>query len=133
MSKKVSIPIFLAELVDQSGVICTAPWALIKGKIVTHSQGGYVSWLAFKSQSCHEFSCHLYQCSCVIFINYFRLSRGERSGRYGSDGGRDDPEWYDRRSRDVERDYDRRWNDDRHRDRFDDRRDRDRDSPEVSK
>uniref|UniRef100_A0A667YP11 RNA binding motif protein 5 n=1 Tax=Myripristis murdjan TaxID=586833 RepID=A0A667YP11_9TELE len=64
------------------------------------------------------------------FINYFRLSRGERSGRYGSDGGRDDPEWYDRRNRDVERDYDRRWNDDRHRDRFDDRRDRDRDSPE---
>ncbi|XP_029907701.1 RNA-binding protein 5-like [Myripristis murdjan] len=59
-----------------------------------------------------------------------RLSRGERSGRYGSDGGRDDPEWYDRRNRDVERDYDRRWNDDRHRDRFDDRRDRDRDSPE---
>ncbi|XP_059186005.1 RNA-binding protein 5-like [Centropristis striata] len=52
-----------------------------------------------------------------------RLSRGERSGRYGSDGRREDPEWHDRRSRDMERDYDRRWGDDRHRDRFDERRD----------
>uniref|UniRef100_A0A4W6EY08 RNA binding motif protein 5 n=1 Tax=Lates calcarifer TaxID=8187 RepID=A0A4W6EY08_LATCA len=50
-----------------------------------------------------------------------RPSRGERSGRYGSDGRRDDPEWYERRSRDVERDYDRRWGDDRHRERFDER------------
>uniref|UniRef100_A0A3B5B933 RNA-binding protein 5-like n=1 Tax=Stegastes partitus TaxID=144197 RepID=A0A3B5B933_9TELE len=57
-----------------------------------------------------------------------RPSRGERSGRYGSDGRRDDPEWYDRRSRDMERDYDRRWVEDRHRERFDERRDRD--SPE---
>uniref|UniRef100_A0A672ZMT5 RNA-binding protein 5-like n=1 Tax=Sphaeramia orbicularis TaxID=375764 RepID=A0A672ZMT5_9TELE len=56
-----------------------------------------------------------------------RLSRGERSGRYGSDGRRDDPEWLERRNRDTERDYDRRWADDRHRERFDDRRD----SPEV--
>uniref|UniRef100_A0A4W6F1P3 RNA binding motif protein 5 n=1 Tax=Lates calcarifer TaxID=8187 RepID=A0A4W6F1P3_LATCA len=52
---------------------------------------------------------------------FFRPSRGERSGRYGSDGRRDDPEWYERRSRDVERDYDRRWGDDRHRERFDER------------
>uniref|UniRef100_A0A672ZMP2 RNA-binding protein 5-like n=1 Tax=Sphaeramia orbicularis TaxID=375764 RepID=A0A672ZMP2_9TELE len=52
-----------------------------------------------------------------------RLSRGERSGRYGSDGRRDDPEWLERRNRDTERDYDRRWADDRHRERFDDRRD----------
>ncbi|XP_054472541.1 RNA-binding protein 5-like [Anoplopoma fimbria] len=52
-----------------------------------------------------------------------RLSRGERSGRYGSDGRREDPEWQERRSRDVERDYDRRWGDDRHRERFDERRD----------
>ncbi|KAM3877833.1 RNA-binding protein 5-like [Diretmus argenteus] len=59
-----------------------------------------------------------------------RLSRGERSGRYGSDGFRDDPEWHERRNRDGERDYDRRWGDDRHRERFDERRDRDRDSPE---
>uniref|UniRef100_A0A3P8TR02 RNA binding motif protein 5 n=1 Tax=Amphiprion percula TaxID=161767 RepID=A0A3P8TR02_AMPPE len=57
-----------------------------------------------------------------------RPSRGERSGRYGSDGRRDDPEWYDRRSRDMDRDYDRRWVEDRHRERFDERRDRD--SPE---
>uniref|UniRef100_UPI003AAD6FC9 RNA-binding protein 5-like isoform X1 n=2 Tax=Centroberyx gerrardi TaxID=166262 RepID=UPI003AAD6FC9 len=59
-----------------------------------------------------------------------RLSRGERSGRYGSDGGRDDPEWHGRRNRDVERDCDRRWGDDRHRERFDERRDQDWDSPE---
>ncbi|XP_037638030.1 RNA-binding protein 5-like isoform X2 [Sebastes umbrosus] len=52
-----------------------------------------------------------------------RQSRGERSGRYGSDGRRDDPEWHERRSRDVERDYDRRWGDDRQRERFDERRD----------
>ncbi|XP_069563562.1 RNA-binding protein 5-like isoform X1 [Brachyistius frenatus] len=57
-----------------------------------------------------------------------RPSRGERSGRYGSDGRRDDPEWYERRSRDMERDYDGRWVDDRHGERFDERGDRD--SPE---
>ncbi|KAF7659436.1 hypothetical protein LDENG_00297990 [Lucifuga dentata] len=57
-----------------------------------------------------------------------RLSRGDRSGRYGSDGGRDESEWHERRNRDVERDYDRRWADDRHREHFDDCRDRD--SPE---
>uniref|UniRef100_A0A8C9YFM9 RNA binding motif protein 5 n=1 Tax=Sander lucioperca TaxID=283035 RepID=A0A8C9YFM9_SANLU len=57
-----------------------------------------------------------------------RLSRGERSGRYGSDGRRDDPEWHERRSRDVEKDYDRLRGDDRHRERFEERRDRD--SPE---
>ncbi|XP_044028301.1 RNA-binding protein 5-like [Siniperca chuatsi] len=51
-----------------------------------------------------------------------RLSRGERSGRYGSDGRRDDPEWHERRGRDVERVYDRRWGDDRRREH--------RDSPE---
>eukprot|EP00064_Thunnus_orientalis_P003191 superscaffoldBa00000253_g3200 len=50
------------------------------------------------------------------------LSRGERSGRYGSDGRRDDPDWHERRSRNVERDYDRRWGDDRHRERFDEHR-----------
>ncbi|XP_040890721.1 RNA-binding protein 5-like [Toxotes jaculatrix] len=52
-----------------------------------------------------------------------RLSRGERCGRYGSDGRRDDIEWHERRSRDVERDHDGRWGDDRHRERFDERRD----------
>ncbi|CAJ1051013.1 RNA-binding protein 5-like isoform X1 [Xyrichtys novacula] len=51
-----------------------------------------------------------------------RPSRGERSGRYGSDGRRDDPEWYERRGSNLERDYDRRWSDERHRER--------RDSPE---
>uniref|UniRef100_A0A8C4NJD4 RNA binding motif protein 5 n=1 Tax=Dicentrarchus labrax TaxID=13489 RepID=A0A8C4NJD4_DICLA len=50
-------------------------------------------------------------------IYSFRLSRSERSGRYGSDGRRDDPEWHERRrGRDVERDYDHRWGDDRRRD-----------------
>uniref|UniRef100_A0A665UX88 RNA-binding protein 5-B-like n=1 Tax=Echeneis naucrates TaxID=173247 RepID=A0A665UX88_ECHNA len=52
-----------------------------------------------------------------------RLSRGERNGRYGSDGRRDDMEWQERRNRDAERDCDRRWGDDRHRERFDERRD----------
>ncbi|XP_055365300.1 RNA-binding protein 5-like [Betta splendens] len=49
-----------------------------------------------------------------------RLSRSERNGRYGSDGRRDDPEWCDRRGRDVERDYDRRWGEDRFREHLDD-------------
>ncbi|XP_026204552.1 RNA-binding protein 5-like [Anabas testudineus] len=52
-----------------------------------------------------------------------RPTRGERSGRYGSDGRRDDPEWFERRGRDVERDYERPWGDDRCRERFDKRRD----------
>ncbi|XP_026163350.1 RNA-binding protein 5-like [Mastacembelus armatus] len=52
-----------------------------------------------------------------------RLSRGERSGRYGSDGKRDDLDWNERRSRDLERDCDRRWGDDRPREHFDERRD----------
>ncbi|XP_068568024.1 RNA-binding protein 5-like [Cebidichthys violaceus] len=52
-----------------------------------------------------------------------RLSRSERSGRYGSDGRREDPEWHDRLGRDVERDQDRQWADDRHRERVDERRD----------
>lgn len=50
-----------------------------------------------------------------------RLSRGERSGRYGSEVGRDDPDRYDRRDRDTDREYDRRWGGER--DRFDERRD----------
>ncbi|XP_047439833.1 RNA-binding protein 5-like [Mugil cephalus] len=50
-----------------------------------------------------------------------RPSRGERSGRYGPDGRRDDPEWCERRDRDVERDCDRHWADDRQRERFDER------------
>ncbi|KAJ0023789.1 hypothetical protein NQD34_003688, partial [Periophthalmus magnuspinnatus] len=56
-----------------------------------------------------------------------RLSRGERSGRYGSDGHRDDDDYHDRRNRDEDRDYDHRWSDERHRDRYDDY------SPEVQK
>uniref|UniRef100_A0A3Q4C103 Uncharacterized protein n=1 Tax=Mola mola TaxID=94237 RepID=A0A3Q4C103_MOLML len=45
-----------------------------------------------------------------------RLSRGERSGRYGSDGRRDDPEWHDRRQgTDMERDYVHALGDDKHR------------------
>ncbi|KAK2862175.1 hypothetical protein Q5P01_001708 [Channa striata] len=56
-------------------------------------------------------------------------SRGERSGRYGSDGRRDDSEWYEKRSRDVERDCERRWADNRHREHFDEQRD----SPDRSR
>lgn len=55
-----------------------------------------------------------------------RISRTERSGRYGSDQPRDDPEWRDRR----DREQDRRCNDERRGDRFEDRRGS-RDSPEV--
>ncbi|XP_029287520.1 RNA-binding protein 5-like isoform X2 [Cottoperca gobio] len=51
-----------------------------------------------------------------------RLGRSERSGRYGSDGRRDDPEWQERRSRDLERDYDRRWDDYRQQECFDEHR-----------
>ncbi|KAF3689813.1 RNA-binding protein 5 Protein G15 [Channa argus] len=58
-----------------------------------------------------------------------RLSRGERSGRYGSDGRRDDPVWYEKRSRDVERDCERRWADNSHSEHFDERRD----SPDRSR
>uniref|UniRef100_A0A3B3ZLV5 RNA binding motif protein 5 n=1 Tax=Periophthalmus magnuspinnatus TaxID=409849 RepID=A0A3B3ZLV5_9GOBI len=54
--------------------------------------------------------------SCLCY----RLSRGERSGRYGSDGHRDDDDYHDRRNRDEDRDYDHRWSDERHRDRYDD-------------
>uniref|UniRef100_A0A8C9VYL1 RNA binding motif protein 5 n=1 Tax=Scleropages formosus TaxID=113540 RepID=A0A8C9VYL1_SCLFO len=59
----------------------------------------------------------------------FRVSRSERSGRYGPDQSRDDSEWRERRDRDSERDYERRWGDERRSDRYDDRRSRD--SPEV--
>uniref|UniRef100_A0A8C9SXI2 RNA binding motif protein 5 n=1 Tax=Scleropages formosus TaxID=113540 RepID=A0A8C9SXI2_SCLFO len=58
----------------------------------------------------------------------FRVSRSERSGRYGPDQSRDDSEWRERRDRDSERDYERRWGDERRSDRYDDRRSRD--SPE---
>ncbi|KAM8756161.1 RNA-binding protein 5 isoform 1-T2 [Acanthopagrus schlegelii] len=59
-----------------------------------------------------------------------RISRTERSGRYGSDQSRDESEWRDRRERDQERDHNmRRWGDDRRSERFEDRRGS-RDSPE---
>uniref|UniRef100_A0A8C7V775 RNA binding motif protein 5 n=1 Tax=Oncorhynchus mykiss TaxID=8022 RepID=A0A8C7V775_ONCMY len=54
-----------------------------------------------------------------------RFGRSERSGRYASDRGRDDPEWRERRDREQDRDYDQRWSDERHTDRFDERRERD--------
>ncbi|XP_034074974.1 RNA-binding protein 5 [Gymnodraco acuticeps] len=60
-----------------------------------------------------------------------RLSRTERSGRYGSDAPRDDPEWRDRRERDQERDHNqRRWGEERRSDRFEGDRRPTRDSPE---
>ncbi|XP_029357159.1 RNA-binding protein 5 isoform X2 [Echeneis naucrates] len=61
-----------------------------------------------------------------------RISRTERSGRYGSDQSRDESEWRDRRERDPERDHNmRRWGEDRRNDRYEvgDRRGS-RDSPE---
>lgn len=65
-----------------------------------------------------------------VFCPLGRISRTERSGRYGSDQSRDDSDWRDRRERDQERDNMRRWGDERRNDRFDDRRGS-RDSPEV--
>ncbi|XP_057701177.1 RNA-binding protein 5 isoform X2 [Corythoichthys intestinalis] len=54
-----------------------------------------------------------------------RISRTERSGRYGSEASRDSSDWRDRRERDQERD--RRWSDERRSNRNGDReRDRDR-------
>uniref|UniRef100_A0A3Q2WQ75 RNA binding motif protein 5 n=1 Tax=Haplochromis burtoni TaxID=8153 RepID=A0A3Q2WQ75_HAPBU len=60
-----------------------------------------------------------------------RISRSERTGRYGSDMRKHDPECYGKRSRDVEKDYDRRWVHDRYKDYCDERRDQD--SPERSR
>lgn len=66
-----------------------------------------------------------------LHVIFNRISRTERSGRYGSDQPHDDPEWYDRRDRDQDRDNNmRRCNDERRGDRFEDRRGS-RDSPEV--
>ncbi|XP_072238107.1 RNA-binding protein 5 isoform X2 [Leuresthes tenuis] len=60
-----------------------------------------------------------------------RISRTERSGRYGSDQSRDESEWRDRRDRDQERDHNmRRWTDERRNDRYDGDRRGSRDSPE---
>uniref|UniRef100_UPI0037E73C5A RNA-binding protein 5-like isoform X2 n=1 Tax=Semicossyphus pulcher TaxID=241346 RepID=UPI0037E73C5A len=60
-----------------------------------------------------------------------RISRTERSGRYGSDQPRDESEWRDRRERDPERDHNmRRWGEERRTDRFEGDRRGSRDSPE---
>lgn len=78
------------------------------------------------------------QTSCadvLIFLFNFlfnRISRTERSGRYGSDQSRDESEWRDRRERDPERDHNmRRWGEERRSDRFEGDRRGSRDSPEV--
>ncbi|XP_033879487.1 RNA-binding protein 5-like isoform X1 [Acipenser ruthenus] len=57
-----------------------------------------------------------------------RVSRTERSGRYGPDQGRDDSETRERRERDPEREHERRWSDERRSERYEERRSRD--SPE---
>uniref|UniRef100_G3P8B8 RNA binding motif protein 5 n=1 Tax=Gasterosteus aculeatus aculeatus TaxID=481459 RepID=G3P8B8_GASAC len=60
-----------------------------------------------------------------------RISRTERSGRYGSDQSRDEPDWRERRERDRERDNNmRRWGEERRSDRFEGDRRGSRDSPE---
>ena len=66
---------------------------------------------------CFASANHLYFC---------RPSRGERSGRYGSLGGREESDRHDNRKRDTERDSDRRWSDEQ--ESFEECRD----SPEVS-
>lgn len=65
----------------------------------------------------------------ILFTFLNRISRTERSGRYGSDQSRDESEWRDRRERD---DHNmRRWGDDRRSDRYEGDRRGSRDSPEV--
>ncbi|KAM9859625.1 RNA-binding protein 5 [Aulostomus maculatus] len=60
-----------------------------------------------------------------------RISRTERSGRYGSDQSRDEPDWRERRERDQEREHNaRRWGDERHGERYEGDRRGSRDSPE---
>uniref|UniRef100_A0A8D3DTA9 RNA binding motif protein 5 n=1 Tax=Scophthalmus maximus TaxID=52904 RepID=A0A8D3DTA9_SCOMX len=60
-----------------------------------------------------------------------RISRTERSGRYGSDQSRDESEWRDRRERDQEREHNmRRWGEERRGDRYEGDRRGSRDSPE---
>ncbi|KAM7402235.1 hypothetical protein PAMP_017494 [Pampus punctatissimus] len=60
-----------------------------------------------------------------------RISRTERSGRYGSDQSRDESEWRDRRERDQERDHGmRRWGEERRSDRYEGERRGTRDSTE---
>ncbi|XP_060898978.1 RNA-binding protein 5 isoform X1 [Labrus mixtus] len=60
-----------------------------------------------------------------------RISRTERSGRYGSEHPRDESEWRERRERDQERDHNmRRWGEERRSDRFEGDRRGSRDSPE---
>ncbi|KAJ8372034.1 hypothetical protein AAFF_G00295460 [Aldrovandia affinis] len=59
-----------------------------------------------------------------------RVSRTERSGRYGPDQSRDDSEWRERQDRYPDREYEaRRWGDERRGDRYEGER-RGRDSPE---
>ncbi|XP_061583283.1 RNA-binding protein 5 isoform X1 [Cololabis saira] len=59
-----------------------------------------------------------------------RISRTERSGRYGSDQCRDESDWRDRRERDQEREHNmRRWGDERRGDRYEGDRRGSRDSP----
>ncbi|KAF3689952.1 RNA-binding protein 5 RNA-binding motif protein 5 [Channa argus] len=60
-----------------------------------------------------------------------RISRTERSGRYGSDQTREDSDWRDRRERDQERDHNvRRWGEERRGERYEGDRRASRDSPE---
>ena len=84
--------------------------------------------------------------SILISVQFFlhlmdfldRISRTERSGRYGSDQSRGDSEWRERRGRDQDREPDRdhdmrRWGEDRRGDRYDgDRRGNRDQSPEVA-
>lgn len=73
------------------------------------------------------------QCFTLLWnVLLNRISRTERSGRYGSDQSRDESEWRDRRDRDQERDHNmRRWGEERRSDRYEGDRRGSRDSPEV--
>ena len=88
----------------------------------------------------------VYMDSILISVQFFfvhlldfldRISRTERSGRYGSDQSRGESEWRERRGRDQDREPDRdhdmrRWGEDRRGDRYEgDRRGNRDQSPEV--
>uniref|UniRef100_A0A8C3G7C2 RNA binding motif protein 5 n=1 Tax=Cyclopterus lumpus TaxID=8103 RepID=A0A8C3G7C2_CYCLU len=72
---------------------------------------------------------------CDVMLCFLkRISRTERSGRYGSEQPRDESDWRDRRERDQERDHNmRRWGEERRSDRFEGDRRGPRDSPEVQR
>ena len=110
----------------RQGYLCAM---LIKFGVVELDDVVVFSWITFLKNT---------MCWCFTFPFYAvpnRISRTERSGRYGSDQPRDESEWRDRRERDPEREHNmRRWGEERRTDRYEGGGERraSRDSPEVA-